>query len=112
MKIVCIGMDDQGQFFVGQKPEGMGMNQPPEQAGEDMSMEGAEMSESPESYMQPVQSISEAFQAARSMLMDGGEQGQNDFDAGVKRILGPNPRPSMDNPRQMAPMPPRGPKGM
>lgn len=118
MKTVCISMDDQGQFYVGMKPEGMDGAPPAPPTGAPMSNSmdpdsdsdyKDESTEAPD-YMQPVQSMAEAFQAARSMLTQDDGSGQNDFDAGVKRVLGPNPRPSMDNPRQMATMPPRGQK--
>jgi len=96
MKTVCIGMDERGQFFVGMKPEGGDMGMGAEQPGEDMGMEGAEMDEGSESYMQPVASMAEAFQTARSMLTEGDEASrQSQFDAGVSRVLGPNPKPNM-----------------
>jgi len=97
MKTVCIGMDEQGRFFVGMKPEGMDgappapeMNNEGDPIGGDMGMTGSD------SYMQPVQSMAEAFQAARTMLTEGDEAWkQSEFDAGVSRVLGPNPKPNM-----------------
>lgn len=109
MKTVCIGMDEQGQFFVGMKPEGMegapppppDMNNEGDPIGGDPGMQG------PEAYMQPVQSMAEAFQTARSMLTEGGDEDrQAQFDAGVSRVLGPNPKPSMGGMGKGAPPPP------
>lgn len=98
MKIICIGMDEQGQFFVGVKPEGM--EGAPDQQG--FNNEGDPIGgdnpgvAGPESYMQPVRSMAEAFQAARTMLTESDDaDGQAQFDAGVQRVLGPNPKPQM-----------------
>jgi len=114
MKIVCIGMDEQGQFFVGMKPEGM-EGAPPEMNNEGDPIGGDPGPQGPESYMQPVQSMPEAFQAARSMLTEGNDAAREaDFDAGVKRVLGPNPKPQIGGamgagkPAGGPPMPMRG----
>lgn len=106
MKTVCIGMDEQGQFFVGMKPEGMegAPPAPPEMNNEGDPIGGDPGAQSPDSYMQPVQSMAEAFQTARSMLTEGDDNArQADFDAGVKRVLGPNPKPNMGTPKPTMP---------
>lgn len=116
MKTVCIGMDEQGQFFVGMKPEGMD-GAPPAPQGSPMSNSMDPNSDSdyrdempeggPDRYMQPVQSMAEAFQTARSMLTAGDDASREaEFDAGVKRVLGPNPKPGMGAGPGKPPMPP------
>lgn len=105
MKTVCIGMDEQGQFFVGMKPEGM-EGTPPDMNNEGDPIGGDGMKPAPDDYMQPVQSMAEALQMARSMLTEGGDEDrQAQFDAGVSRVLGPNPKPNMG---KGAPPPMRG----
>lgn len=110
MKTVCIGMDEQGQFYVGMKPEGMeGMAQAaPMGNSMDPNSDSDYRDEMPpaDDYMQPVQSMAEAFQTARTMLTEGGDEDkQAQFDAGVSRVLGPNPKPNMG---KGAPLPMRG----
>ena len=112
MKTICIGMDEQGQFFVGMMPKNEGENLSAAPMGNSMDpgsdSDYREESQPPEDYMQPVRSMAEAFQAARTMLTENDDaDGQAQFDAGVQRVLGPNPKPQMGG----APRPLGGPMG-
>lgn len=90
MNIVCIGMDEQGNYFVGKLPQEQAPPPPPGQMGQPPAPPQPGAQPDPASYLQPVASLNEAFAAARDTLMnDTGGDKEAQFDAGVKAVLGP-----------------------